>query len=335
MVRLASLQCHNRVQVFHHLLILALVFLVWQDQMHRYCCLDLILPLHHRWKQQCSVQLLDLRNQRYLVRHHQPPVSNHALAWRTYLRRVRLRLLHHKFHSIVNHHVGHQHLLKLQHCKQVAPVRHCVASCVDLGQGDNMPLPRRDAPLRLADGRLVYPDGRVDHVDGPVDGLVEVPTHAEAQRIVTAARRKLSELPEVPRTMNAVSVVLAYSLFGLDDEEIAIATGLSVEQIGRIKVGDPYTQMHDAVVRTVLDSETNVVRELFVKNARAAAHVVVRAMEEGTRSDRMAAAKDVLDRSGHRPSDVVEHRHRMDGGLVIEIVKRDGAQMPVIDMESE
>ena len=196
-----------------------------------------------------------------------------------------------------------------------------------------MPLPRRDAPLRLADGRLVYPDGRVDHVDGPVDGLVEVPTHAEAQRIVTAARRKLSELPEVPRTMNAVSVVLAYSLFGLDDEEIAIATGLSVEQIGRIKVGDPYTQMHDAVVRTVLDSETNVVRELFVKNARAAAQVVVRAMEEGTRSDRMAAAKDVLDRSGHRPSDVVEHRHRMDGGLVIEIVKRDGAQMPVIDME--
>lgn len=196
-----------------------------------------------------------------------------------------------------------------------------------------MPLPRRDAPLRLADGRLVYPDGRVDYVDGPVDGLVEVPTHAEAQRIVTAARRKLSELPEVPRTMNAVSVVLAYSLFGLDDEEIAIATGLSVEQIGRIKVGDPYTQMHDAVVRTVLDSETNVVRELFVKNARNAAQVVVRAMEEGTRSDRMAAAKDILDRSGHRPSDVVEHRHRMDGGLVIEIVKRDGAQMPVIDME--
>ena len=199
-----------------------------------------------------------------------------------------------------------------------------------------MPLPRRDAPLRLADGRLVYPDGRVDHVDGAAiaaEQMVEVPTATEAVRIVTAARRKLSELPEVPRTMNAISVVLSYTLFGLDDEEIAIATGLSVEQIGRIKVGDPYTQMHDAVVRTVLDSETNVVRELFAKNARNAAQVVVRAMEEGTRADRMAAAKDILDRSGHRASDIVEHRHRMDGGLVIEIVKRDGAQMPVIDME--
>ncbi len=201
-----------------------------------------------------------------------------------------------------------------------------------------MPLPRRDAPLRLADGRLVYPDGRVDHVNGPTGDmppLVEVPTPTEAVRIVTAARRKLSELPEVPRTMNAIGVVLSYTLFGLDDEEIAIATSLTVDQIGRIKIGDAYTQMHEAVVRTVLDSETNVVRELFAKNARNAAQVVVRALDEGTRADRMAAAKDILDRSGHRPSDVIEHRHRMDGGLVIEIVKRDGAQMPVIDMEHD
>lgn len=196
-----------------------------------------------------------------------------------------------------------------------------------------MPLPGHNEPLRLADGRMVYPDGRVGMVGEPQ--LVEVPTHAEAQRIVTAARRKLSDLPEVPRTMNAVSVVLSYTLFGLDDEEIAIATGMTVDQIGRIKVSDPYTQMHEAIVRTVLDSETNVVRELFTKNARSAAQVVVRAMEEGTRADRMAAAKDILDRSGHRPSDVVEHRHRMDGGLVIEIVKRDGAQLPLIDMEVE
>ena len=196
-----------------------------------------------------------------------------------------------------------------------------------------MPLPRRDTPLRLADGRLVNPDGHVEEVRPAPPQFIEVPTHAEAQRIVTATRRKLSELPEVPRTMNAVSVVLSYSMFGLDDEEISIATGLSVDQIGRIKVGDAYTQMHEAIVRTVLDSETSVVRELFTKNARNAAKIVVAAMEEGTRADRIAAAKDILDRSGHRPSDVVEHRHRMDGGLVIEIVKRDGAVLPVIDME--
>lgn len=198
-----------------------------------------------------------------------------------------------------------------------------------------MPLPTHGEPLRLSDGRVVYPDGRIDTFgDAPREPrLVEVPTHAEAQRIVTATRRKLSELPEVPRTMNAVGVVLSYTLFGLDDEEIAIATGMTVDQVGRIKVSDPYTQMHETIVRTVLDSETAVVRELFVKNAKSAAQVMVRAMDEGTRSDRMAAARDILDRSGHRPSDVVEHRHRMDGGLVIEIVKRSDAELPVIDME--
>jgi hypothetical protein len=198
-----------------------------------------------------------------------------------------------------------------------------------------MPLPSRDTPLRLADGRLVMPDGSVEAVAPPQrPAFVEVPTHAEAQRLVTATRRKLSELPEVPRTMNAVGIVLSYTLFGLDDEEIAVATGLSVDQIGRIKLDDPYAQMYTAVVQTILDAETSVVRDVFTKNARNAAKVVVDAMQEGNRSDRVAAAKDILDRSGHRPNDVVEHRHRMDGGLVIEIVRRDGAVLPTIEMET-
>jgi hypothetical protein len=196
-----------------------------------------------------------------------------------------------------------------------------------------MPLPERnDEPLRLLDGSVVYPGGRVD-AGGGAD-FVEIPTHREAQRIITNVRRKVSDLPEVPKTMNAVGAVLAYTLFGLDDEEIAIATKLTVDQVGRLKCSDPYTQMHEAVVRTVIDSETDVVRELLAKNAKDAAKVVVDAMHNGSRSDRMAAARDVLDRSGHRPADVVEHRHRVDGGLVIEYVKRDtGVNLPVIDME--
>ena len=49
---------------------------------------------------------------------------------------------------------------------------------------------------------------------------------------------------------------------------------------------------------------------------------MVEALDAGSRTDRMSAARDILDRSGHRPADVVEHRHRVDGGLVIEYVKR-------------
>lgn len=196
-------------------------------------------------------------------------------------------------------------------------------------------LPDDNEPLRLADGSLIYPGGRDPRMGArgnEPSRMVEIPTHSEAQRIITATRRKVSDLPEVPRTMNAVGAILSYSLFGLDDEEISIAIGVPIEQVGRIKMSDAYTQMYDAVVRTVLDSETDVVRELLAKNAKAAANVMVDALAAGTRQDRMAAARDILDRSGHRPADVVEHRHRVDGGLVIEYVKRDQVNAPTIDM---
>jgi hypothetical protein len=195
-----------------------------------------------------------------------------------------------------------------------------------------MALADKSEPLKLADGTLVYPGGHTVRGEGEV--YVEIPTHREAQRVITATRRKVADLPEVPKTMNAIGAVLSYTLFGLDDEEIAVATGFSIDQIGRIKMSDPYTQMHETVVRTVLDSETDVVRELLAKNARNAAHVMVDALQAGSRGDRMAAAKDILDRSGHRPSDVIEHRHRVDGGLTIEYVKRDGNAVPAIDMEA-
>jgi len=194
-----------------------------------------------------------------------------------------------------------------------------------------MALADHNEPLKLADGSLVFPGGRM--VRGGGEEFVEIPTHREAQRVITATRRKVSDLPEVPKTMNAIGAVLSYTLFGLDDEEIAIATGFTTDQIGRIKVSDPYTSMHEVVVRTILDSETDVVRELLAKNARGAAEVMVDSLQAGSRADRMAAAKDILDRSGHRPADVVEHRHRVDGGLVIEYVKRGEEKVPTIDME--
>jgi hypothetical protein len=198
-----------------------------------------------------------------------------------------------------------------------------------------MALPENsEEPLRLLDGTIIYPGGRVEHAGN--GQFVEIPTHREAQRIIAQTRRKLSDLPEVPKTMNAIGVVLSYTLFGLDDEEIAIATGLTTDQVARLKMSDPYTQMYDGVCRTILDGETDVVRELLAKNAKNAATVIVEAMHNGSRADRVAAAKDVLDRSGHRPADVVEHRHRVDGGLVIEIVKRDMQRdVPTIDMEAE
>jgi len=192
-----------------------------------------------------------------------------------------------------------------------------------------MALPEHNEPLRLADGRLVYPGGNIADPGAPARDGSDI---AVGKPVVV--RRKLADLPVSPRQMTAIGAVLSYVLFGLEEEDVASATGLSLAQVVAIRNSDPYRQLYEAAARTVLDGETDVVRELLAKNARRAANVMVDNLDAANRQDRMAAARDILDRSGHRPSDVVEHRHRMDGGLVIEIVKRDTSErMPTIDME--
>jgi len=192
-----------------------------------------------------------------------------------------------------------------------------------------MSLPTQYEPLRLADGRVVYPGGDLADARTPMPSTEE--EKAET-RVIT--RRTESDLPAPARQMNAVAVVLSYTLFGLDDDAICSTSGLGPKQVAQIKQTDSYRQLYDAIVRAVLDSETDVVRELLSKNAKRAARTMVDALDAGTRADRMAAARDILDRSGHRPADVVEHRHRMDGGLVIEVVKRDdGKLLPTIEVE--
>lgn len=192
-----------------------------------------------------------------------------------------------------------------------------------------MSLARNGEPLKLADGRVVYPGGDIADPRRPVD----VDTGVEPV-IRPQVRRKIGDLPALPKQMNAIGAIFSYVMFGLDDEEIASATGLDVAQVAQIRDSDPYRQLHEAIIRAVLDGQSDTVREMFARNARHAATTMVEALQSGTRADRMAAARDILDRSGHRPADVVEHRHRMDGGLVIEVVRRDSVKIPTIDMGS-
>jgi hypothetical protein len=134
--------------------------------------------------------------------------------------------------------------------------------------------------------------------------------------------------------MNTVGVVLSYTLFGLDDVEIALATGMSVEQVNRVKELEGYSMMHENVIGSILEAEAENVRDIFKQHARTAANVLIDGLHNGSRGDKMFAAKDFLDRAGHRPADIVEHRHKMEGGLVIEVVRKDNANLPpTIDME--
>ena len=74
----------------------------------------------------------------------------------------------------------------------------------------------------------------------------------------------------------------------------------------------------DSVVRNDLDH----VRNLFVINSQVAAARVIAEVNNVEPEVALRASKDVLDRAGHRPADVVEHRHLVEGGLTIEYVDK-------------
>lgn len=184
-------------------------------------------------------------------------------------------------------------------------------------------------PLVLADGTRINPvDGTIIE-DAPT--LVEVPSNTEAVQLVIKTRRRIADLPDIPKRMHVVGAVLAYKLFGLDETEIALATGMTEEQVGRIIVSDAYTQLYTKAVEGILHADADNVRNLFAQGARAAAQNVVK-LAQSNNALGFRAAKDVLDRAGMRPADVVEHRHRLDGELHIIHVRRDkNDEIPIIE----
>ena len=185
-------------------------------------------------------------------------------------------------------------------------------------------------PLVLADGTVIDPMTRKREAPA----YVEVPTNTEAQRVITQTKRKLDDLPDVPARMNTIGLVLSYHMFGLSDDEIGVATGMRTEQIVNIKMLEPFADMQKAVTEQIIARDKGVVSDVIESAAIHGANKVISLMhgaeDEGLQ---FKAAQDVLDRSGHRPADVLEVRHSMANSLKIEhIIRSDEAQAPVIDV---
>ncbi len=162
--------------------------------------------------------------------------------------------------------------------------------------------------------------------------FVEIPNARRTQEAVANIRKTLAELPLPAKAMNAVSTVLTYTLIGISDAEISEATGLSLEQIERIKLGEAYTKLHADVVQSVLDEDSDDVKTLLAAHAKKAANRVVELATSAEEAIALSAAKDILDRAGHRPADKLVVTG-LDELRIVHVV-RDSAP-PTIDITPE
>ncbi len=195
-------------------------------------------------------------------------------------------------------------------------------------------LPIGVEPLVLADGTKINPlDGEV--IAPQAEPFVEVPNTEQVQREIVAARCRINDLPVPTGQMNSISVILCYTLFGVADSDIAAILSIGADQVARIKETDSYAKIKNTIVETIIKSDMEGVRGLFVQNSRVAASKMFTLMDSENENTQLSAVKDVLDRSGQRPVDVVEHRHRIEGGLTIEYIDKSKDEVPILDITPE
>jgi len=196
-------------------------------------------------------------------------------------------------------------------------------------------LPEADEPLVLADGTKIDPSTGKPIKEQP---LVLIPSPGEAQRIVARTRKSVTELPLPPKQLSGVALVAFYTLFGLNDQDISIAldSSLTIEQIERIRTLDAYIEFMETAKANMIHTQSDTVREMFQTHASHAATKIINLSQSDNDVLAFTASKDVLDRAGHRPADVVEHRHKMEDALnIVYIEKKANEDVPMIDVTPE
>lgn len=192
-------------------------------------------------------------------------------------------------------------------------------------------LPSVGEPLVLADGTKIDPSTGMPVQDRPM--YVEIPNARRAQEIVGKTRRRMADLPEPPKTMNAISVVLAYTMYGMSAQEIAIGTGLTAQQVANIRQTDAYKELEEEIVGNILDADAENVRSILAEASHSAARRVTSLLDSDDESIQLAASRDVLNRTGHASKD--ESRGKLEELRINVTIKDTSDTKPAITIDGE
>lgn len=189
-------------------------------------------------------------------------------------------------------------------------------------------LPSADAPLTLPDGTQVAPS------TAQTFQRIEVPSNSAAQRIVSNTRRKLVDMPALPKHMNSFAAVLAYTASGLSDAEIAAATGFTEQQVVQLRTQPAYRHLETMVIEAVRSEAANAVKDVLVTAEMTAARKMALLVESEDDKVALQASREVLHMGGHKAAEKVDIRAHMMNTFRIEVIDKRESNAPVIDMEA-
>ena len=199
--------------------------------------------------------------------------------------------------------------------------------------------------LVLADGtKIDKATGSVIKEEGAKPELLDTDKAEEEdsdQEEIAAIKRRIpvnrfiSDLPGDMNGTRAVSVIAGLTLFGLNDREISIVCNTDVDKVGAVKQSQRYEDFLSGVIDNVMRAQSDNVRAMFVNNAKNAAENIISGLQSKIPEVRHMASKEVLDRGGFRPIDVVEHRVKHENELKIVHIRGDAEKQVTIETDYE
>ena len=149
-------------------------------------------------------------------------------------------------------------------------------------------------------------------------------------------RRNLIDLPADTKAVTTTGVVWLYFILGINDAEIAEATGLKLSQVDMIKGLQLFTQLDHLLKDNLAALESDDVQKRIDRMSGKALDGLEDILEdeETKPATKSRIYMNMLDRGGFSPKQVMEHRHSLEGGLTIRHI-REVAQpkhMPTIDV---
>lgn len=154
-----------------------------------------------------------------------------------------------------------------------------------------------------------------------------------------AVRRGLVDLPADTKAVTTTGVVWLYFTLGINDAEIAEATGLKLSQVDMIKGLQLFSQLDQLVKGNISALQhDDVQKRIDNMSGEALTKLQDLVDDEETRpATKSRILMNMLDRGGFSARQIMEHHHSLDGGLVIRHIREVASpkSMPTLDIDAK
>lgn len=196
---------------------------------------------------------------------------------------------------------------------------------------------RKGEPLKLPNGDVVLPASETGNGKTDVKSANTLQIEEEMRKILgdpfeeVQFHRTLADINVPFNNFTTTITVVAMTMWGLDKYAISRIVNIDPDMVDQIMQHQLFAELRKQMVEALRYAEMGTVHGYLQQKALTAAATVTTSMMSKDKDLALKAAQDVLDRTGFRPVDRVEHSHRFEDDL--RIVHLTEQTIPTLDIK--